>query len=162
MIDRAIELKESLNRSLDAIPIELGEIFRAEWLLAEKLIQCFGPLEEATRTLCGDEYISASLIIPKIRSVINFLTCLVFISFKPVMEFRAHLVDNLKKRFVKAEECPTLCAATLLDPRFKEAGFTTKVSLSLAKETVTERGRKIKKRIDEKKQAKKFDPPSTV
>ena len=100
MIERAIELNESLNRSLDAIPIELGEISRAEWLLAEELVQCLGPLEEAMRTLCGDKYISASLTIPIIRSVINSLTGLVFKS-KPVMEFRAHLVDNLKKDMSK-------------------------------------------------------------
>ena len=29
-----------------------------------------------------------------------------------MMQFRAHLVDNLKQRLFKAEECSTLCAST--------------------------------------------------
>jgi hypothetical protein len=53
---------------------DLENFTSEEWLIMEELVSLLLSLEASTRTLCGDVYATASIIIPTIRATINHIT----------------------------------------------------------------------------------------
>lgn len=123
MLERMLQLKLALNMSIpemDKLPT--SGLTHEEWTMAKDLIDLLAPLEASTRTLCGDTYASASMIIPTIGTAIEYITAFRLIS-KEILAFRAYLVTRLKDRFLDIEDNDILSIATLLDPRFRDSGI---------------------------------------
>lgn len=80
---------------------------------AEEIIKLLSPLELATREMCGDQYVTASKIIPIVHILQQQITDL---NFETTSALNMKL-QEMKKRFGKAEEISLLAIATLLDSR---------------------------------------------
>lgn len=95
------------------------------------LINILRPLEVITKEISGEDYVTASKIIP-------IVSCLTetYNNMKNVTDIgvktRALIVDSLKKRFGSVEQVHLLAAAIILDPRFKKIHFTDHVACSRA------------------------------
>jgi hypothetical protein len=133
-ISRLIEDKDALMLTLPEID-DLPDITNDDWQIMKNMLVLLAPLEGATRTLCGAEYASSSMIIPTIRACLNELKRVVITS-RQVLLLRATLISNLSDRF-DAEEANNLTSvASLLDPRFKEAAFNKIENCNYAKENL--------------------------
>lgn len=73
-------------------------------------------MELATREMCGDQYVTASKIIPIVHILQQQITDLNF-ETTSALNMKTLLLQEMKKRFGKAEEISLLAIATLLDPR---------------------------------------------
>lgn len=122
MIERLIKMKEVINFVLSNMD-HLVEITKSECQLADDLISILRPLEGATRTLCGESYQTISMVIPKIRAMINHFSQLL-LSNRDILKMRAWLVTNIKERYFGVKQDDIFRIATLIDPRFKEARFS--------------------------------------
>ena len=71
MVERVLEIKDSLIIAITKIEAHLPIFNKEEWDIAQDLVNILSPVEAATRTLCGDKYTTSSLIIPTIRALIN-------------------------------------------------------------------------------------------
>lgn len=121
MLERMIKLKDALNMSIPEMEkLPTSGLTHDEWTIAQDLINLLSPLESSTRTLCGDTYSSASMIIPIIGTAIEYITDFYVVS-REVLSFRAHLVIRLKDRFSDIEDNELLSFSTLLDPRFRDS-----------------------------------------
>jgi zinc finger BED domain-containing protein 1 (E3 SUMO-protein ligase ZBED1) len=121
MIERIEKIKDPLLIALSKIR-DLPQLLADDWELIEDLVELLFPLEQVTRTICGEKYSSASMIIPIFGSAITGITNLILKS-KEALLFRANCVKFLNDRFRDIEFNPILTKSTILDPRFKDAGF---------------------------------------
>ncbi len=112
---------------------QLPELTTVDWRISEDLMDVLDPLEYLTRILCGDTYASASMVIPSLKMVIGELEILPT-KTDEVYAFKQHLITSLSTRFAACETDERLSAATILDPRFKLAGFGSAVHTATAKD----------------------------
>lgn len=103
---------------------ELEPLTTEEWNIAADLINCLAILEGATAKLSGENYATASMIIPLVKICFEELASL-NITSKAVLRFRANLASNCATRFKFTESHKFLCMSTLVDPRFKKYGFSS-------------------------------------
>lgn len=99
--------------------------------IIKDLIKIFRPLETITKEISGEDYVTASKIIP-------IISCLTetYNAMKTATDVGAKtkilISEGLKKRFEHVEQVHLLAAATILDPRFKKIHFADKIACSRA------------------------------
>lgn len=107
-----------------------------EWKIINELCQILKPFETVTKTISGEKYCSASLIIPLSNGLKNICTTLPKKNFSPsVMEVISKLQNGFNMRLGNVEST-TLSICTFLDPRFKGIAFSNTSAAKHAKKTV--------------------------
>lgn len=94
-----------------------------------EIITILRPLEAATKELCGEKYISSSMVIP----IIHILqTKLDEVKLTQVLStlLKNSLHSECTKRFCQIENVSFLAISTILDPRFKKVYFKNAAALS--------------------------------
>lgn len=94
-----------------------------------EIITVLRPLEEATKELCGEQYVSSSMVIPIVHLLetkIDEATTTQILS----NQLKNALKLECSKRLRQIEKVTFLAIATILDPRFKRLYFKNSVSLS--------------------------------
>lgn len=81
------------------------------------LINILRPLEVITKEISGEDYVTASKIIPIVSCLTETYNTMKN-STDIGVKTRTLIVDGLKKRFGNVEQVHLLAAATILDPRF--------------------------------------------
>jgi len=93
------------------------------------LIKIYQSLEALTKEVSGENYITASMIIPLINCVKKNLQ-----DFTPLTDVgektKTLILQNIKKRFGSIEHVNILAICTILDPRFKKIHFNDKIACS--------------------------------
>jgi hypothetical protein len=129
MLERFIALRrfinDIVNRNTSAPPMvcakDIEEII--------EIITVLRPLEAATKELCGEQYVSSSMVIPIVHLLetkIDEATTTQILS----NQLKNALKLECSKRLGQIENVTFLAIATILDPRFKRLYFKNSVSLS--------------------------------
>ncbi|KAJ8892535.1 hypothetical protein PR048_005116 [Dryococelus australis] len=111
MLDRLVSLREAVAAELSASNVD--SLLQLEWKLASGLVEVMKPFTDATKECCGNNYPTASMVIPTIH-------CLEFGTGVP---FARYLLKTFRSRFpmYKMDDVNVLC--TMLDPRYKVVVF---------------------------------------
>lgn len=89
------------------------------------------PLEAATHEICGENYLTSSLVIPMIHCLIQKIAKLTP-NNAIAINLKAVILQECQKRLQYAEHVNILATATLLDPRFKKIHFESRIACSKA------------------------------
>lgn len=120
MLCRFIELENAIKATLAILDTYLSTLSPDEWIMCKELSVVLKPFEEVTKTVSGENYMSASLIIiltNGLQSVTERTSTNNFnINIKQVI---FELKNGLTKIFSNLEQSNTLTVCTFLDPRFK-------------------------------------------
>ncbi|GFO30823.1 Zinc finger bed domain-containing protein 1 [Plakobranchus ocellatus] len=139
MFVRVIEQYEAINTVLCFLNRDLMCICDDEVELIRGVVQVLKPFQAATQELCTEPYTCLSKVIPiatLLQQVIsagmgsNTPTS----SLGPQNVLKNALISQMQQRFSGLENSSILCAATLLDPRFKQHAFTDPAALDAAKQ----------------------------
>ncbi|XP_066598852.1 uncharacterized protein [Prorops nasuta] len=119
MITKFVELFEKVSTVLLECPTAPNMLSAMELRTITEFIQLLKVFEQSTKIISGENYITASKIIP----IINILKQTLKeaeVETKIAKEIKQVLVNELQERFDYVEDSLTLSISTLLDPRFKQ------------------------------------------
>ncbi|XP_066584493.1 E3 SUMO-protein ligase ZBED1-like isoform X2 [Prorops nasuta] len=122
MLERFLELSEKVSSVLLKCPTAPNMLTAMELQTAKELLQLLRIFEQSTKIVCGENYITASKIIP----IINILKSTlkeVTVESETAETMKALLLHELQHRFVYIKDTLILSISTILDPRFKQIHF---------------------------------------
>ena len=120
MLERLLEQQKAVN----LYNVERGTIeslTNAEWQLIARIVKILKPFYAATLEICADNA-CVSVVIPLLAMLNSKLETSV--EDRGLLQMKAALRDALRRRFEPVKSSKPTIAATLLDPRFKDAYFT--------------------------------------
>ncbi|CAH1114950.1 unnamed protein product [Psylliodes chrysocephalus] len=124
MLERFSELENCIRSTLGLLDAKLPHIIPEEWIVIKELCEILKYFEEATRSISGENYISASLVIVLNRGLLNICQALHEKEFTQLSKACIKSLENgLRKRLGNVEYSNTLAICTFLDPRFKTYTF---------------------------------------
>ena len=101
-------------------------IIKCELSCLKEVIDLLRPFDEATSDISGENYVTASKVLPLIK-ILNENLEQVTVVCEESVRLKAILKTNLKKRFDNFEQKQVLAIASTLDPRFKNFYFSSSV-----------------------------------
>ncbi|XP_072375206.1 E3 SUMO-protein ligase ZBED1-like [Diabrotica undecimpunctata] len=140
MLQRFVELEESIRSTIALLNISLPIITLEEWDLIKNLVDILRPFETVTSSVSGEKYISASLVIVFTACLLNVMEEMITsgeLKSDLSNQVIAKLKNGLQTRFTNIEFNVTLAANTFLDPRFKLLPFQSAVAADQIKKKVT-------------------------
>lgn len=125
MVDRFIELEEFVSSTVAVLDVSLAQITIEEWIILKELRNILEPFEDDTRTVSGQQYITASLVIVITGGHLDICQQIINSNVTPVIKNVAQQLERgLKTRVGNVVEYSnTLVMCTFLDPRFKTFVF---------------------------------------
>ncbi|XP_018369740.1 PREDICTED: zinc finger BED domain-containing protein 4-like [Trachymyrmex cornetzi] len=130
MLSRIIELRNILPAVLTARK-DVSLIAYEEWEMIVGIVNVLKPVYQATKEMSGEHYVTISKVIPILGCINSALKALNLSN--DVELLRSNLLCELDKRFGNIETNSIYAIATLLDPRFKNVVFKSKVCIKIAK-----------------------------
>lgn len=137
MIERFLQLRpivnDIINRHITAPPM----VTALEIEILNEVCTVLRPLEAATREICGEFYLTSSLVIPIIHCTTQkILKCI--LKNEISIRLKDALIKEFYKRLQSIEQINVLALATLLDPQFKKIHFESRSACSMAIENLTD------------------------
>lgn len=124
MLQRFLELQDSIDAILASIEEKIRKLTFTEGIVTHELCQILKPFENVVKSI-DNSYCPASLVIPLINGLNNVCTNLAKKKFtRSVQNVMAQLKCGLEEKFSNIEENEPLAVATFLDPRFKAMAFS--------------------------------------
>lgn len=130
-LERFVELSQIIAPILLKYPKAPTMLTARQLEHINDLIYILRPLERITKEISGQNYVTASKIIPIISCLTETYNDMQT-STDVGVQTKILIVEDLKKRFGIVEKVHLLAAATILDPRFKKLHFTDNVACSRA------------------------------
>lgn len=126
MTERFVELEEPIRTTMALIRHDLPIISEEEWQFLKELIVILRPLEDVTRTMSGENYLTGSSVIiltDGLRNVYRELNKKNHFSTisKTII---SSILDGINCRLGDLESSNSLTLTTFLDPRFKNIAFS--------------------------------------
>lgn len=94
-----------------------------------EIIDILRPIEAATKQLCGQKYVTTSMVIPMIYMLEKNIN-----QFKPTqqigIQLKIGILSQCEQRYSTVESVALLGMSTILDPRFKKIYFKDPLALS--------------------------------
>lgn len=100
-----------------------------------EILLVLSPLENVSKEICGEKYLTASKIIPIINCLCEQLESLILTS-NEVIALKHVAISEIHKRFGAVEQVQLLALSTLLDPRFKKIHFNSPMACAQAITTI--------------------------
>ncbi|XP_011860347.1 PREDICTED: zinc finger BED domain-containing protein 4-like [Vollenhovia emeryi] len=124
MLERFIMLADTVGSILLKMPSSPPMLTAAELLLAKEVLEVLRPIEQMTKELCGEKYVTISKMIPMIYCLKKEIESLCM----RLQTLTARtLIDRLQKQIVKRFGHITnnriIAVSTILDPRFNRLHF---------------------------------------
>ncbi|XP_056640954.1 zinc finger BED domain-containing protein 4 [Diorhabda sublineata] len=109
-----------------------------EWRIAQEICYLLRPFEEATREMSGEQYFTASKIIPVSQGSKRVTQTAITEGKVMSIQYVAQiLLDQLKTRYNKLEFSGSIASCSFLDPRFKQHVFTDSNALQIVQKDIT-------------------------
>ncbi|XP_031330565.1 zinc finger BED domain-containing protein 1-like [Photinus pyralis] len=160
MLERFIALEDTVKATMALTNMDpTSHLTTDEWVAIKQILQVLKPFEKVTKTVSGEGYLTASLVIPLANGLISVYKGFVD---KPVAESEIirnmlrRINKSLDERFGKLENSNTLSMATFLDPRFKSLAFKDKRYFDITKKNVISL---VAEKIAQSKQSVSEDEP---
>ncbi|XP_023312348.1 zinc finger BED domain-containing protein 4-like [Anoplophora glabripennis] len=139
MLERFVQLEDTVKSTVALIEKDLPHLSALDWQVAKDLCRVLKPLENATKTISGDQYITGSMVIPLTNGVYS-----VYMNLKnknniqeSAMKVVISIIKGLDDRLGNLERSKTFAVSTYLDPRFKAYAFKDEICAETAKKIVT-------------------------
>lgn len=120
MLERFILLADTVGSILLKIPSSPPMLTAAELLLAKEILEVLRLIEQMTKELCGEKYVTISKMIPMIyclkKKTESLRTCLQTPTAQTLID---RLQFQITKRFGSMTANRIIAVSTILDPRFK-------------------------------------------
>lgn len=124
MLERFILLVDTDESILLKISSSPSMLTAAELLLAKEILEVLRPVEQVTKELCGEKYVTISIMIPMIyclkRKIESLRTRLQMPTARTLID---RLQFQITKRFGSITANRIIAVSTILDPRFKRLHF---------------------------------------
>ncbi|XP_056642824.1 zinc finger BED domain-containing protein 4-like [Diorhabda sublineata] len=139
MIQRFLELKEALVMVYANLHVPNTEMLTGkEWRIAQEICYLLRPFEEATREMSGEQYFTASKIIPVSQGLKRVTQTAITEGKVMSIQYVAQiLLDQLNTRYNKLEFSGSIASCSFLDPRFKQHIFTDSNALQIVQKDIT-------------------------
>ncbi|XP_043474458.1 E3 SUMO-protein ligase ZBED1-like isoform X1 [Leptopilina heterotoma] len=97
----------------------------------QELVEMLSPIEQITRELSAQDYVTCSAIIPMVNCLTVSLNNMEAV--KPITRhLKQILLTEIEERFRNIENVPIYAKATILDPRFKTIHFKSALAVATA------------------------------
>lgn len=152
MLDRLCEQRKAVNLYC----IEHGNIdtlSASEWELAERIVTVLKPFYDATLEISSDKT-CISVMIPMTTMLLSKLE--IRPEDRGLQQLKAALRDAMNRRFDFVKKTSVTVAATLLDPRFKDAYFNSQEKADAVAEVMN-----FLRSVDADANSNKVQPPSS-
>lgn len=135
MLERLVELEEPIRATMAVVNKDLPIISLEEWRAFKELCQVLRPFEEITRSVSGENYITAGSVVVYTRCLAESLNLLMRDSFlcDVINTVAMDLKRGLEERFKNIEKSGTFFLCLLIDPRFKMKAFEDQATGVLTK-----------------------------
>ena len=120
MLERLLEQRDAVSLVLASVPI-VKNLSAQQWSTAAELTSTLRPFMEVTTLMSGASYPTISMIVP----VVDGLQHLLQNTAGGLDVLRSVLARMVQDKFGDVFDDDQLCAATVVDPRFKLAPFDT-------------------------------------
>lgn len=122
MIKRLMDLKESLSAALVSIQNAPTMLTSEQRDNIAECVNLLEPFFQMTEKLSGEKYPTISMVIPIVRGL---FAAVYEVKANTVVgqELRNNLISGIQTRLGQVEKNKIIAYSTLLDPRFKKAGF---------------------------------------
>ncbi|KAB0790275.1 hypothetical protein PPYR_04880 [Photinus pyralis] len=125
MVERFVALEEAVRTTMALISHDLPVISMEEWDFLKELIIVLRPLEEITKTMSGENYLTGSLVIILTDGLTDVYRDLCDKQFKDMSKSIIKAVlHGIITRLGDLEGSNSLTLTTFLDPRFKNVAFS--------------------------------------
>lgn len=136
MLERFSKLEIPIRTTFALLDKNFPIITIEEWTLIKELCEILRPFEEVTKSISGEKYCTASLVIPLTNGLKNVCTILHKKNLSPSAIEVSTLLKGLNTRLNNIENSSTLLMCMFLDPRFKEITFSNANIAEHAKQLV--------------------------
>ncbi|XP_022818628.1 zinc finger BED domain-containing protein 4-like [Spodoptera litura] len=120
MLQRFLEIREEVNSSLSNLNATAMSLTVVDWELCEGVCKLLKPCEEVTKEVCGQKYVTGSIIIPITTGLISSVELIETYNHPiAVQMLQQDLIGALKNRFSNLDRSRTFTLCMFLDPRFK-------------------------------------------
>lgn len=164
MLERFHELEDPIRTTMALLDKDLPIITGEEWLLIRELVKILKPMEELTKMISGEKYITGSSVIIFTLRIMDIYSEMKKKSFFPIsLNVISNIIDGIKMRFGDVEKSNSLILSTFLDPRYKNIGFSsTQIGEEAKQLAISLLTKNIKEKINatEKKEEKDNPGPS--
>ena len=138
------DVNEIINNCVSAPPMVTAKEVEELKAIAEIL----RPLEAATTELCGEKYVTASIVIPLINGI-QYEISKLSPAHDSAFKLRQNVLTEIEYRFGQIESVHFFAIACLLDPRFKKLHFKNSLACARAIAQVKENMRVTVRQNDE-------------
>lgn len=122
MLERLLEIKNSLSVTLSNLPKAPPSLDASEWAIVWDCVPLLKPIEILTSVLSAEKYPTISMIIPLTRGLQHTLKSIN--NNTEVGNFlKNSLLEVIGRRIAPLESNKIVAKATFLDPRFKNISF---------------------------------------
>ncbi|VEN52293.1 unnamed protein product [Callosobruchus maculatus] len=122
MVERFLELSQVVTPILLKNLTSPSICSAAEMQVCRELIFILKPIEQVSKEVSGEKYLTCSKIIPMANCLKNKILKLELLS-PEIEQLKQTVVSEISKRFGAIEDNHILSLSTLLDPRFKKIHF---------------------------------------
>lgn len=126
MLDRILELEEEVRTTMALLNVtNLPIISVEEWQFLTQLRNALKPMEEVTKIISGQKYVTLSSVIILTKGLESmFLEMLDENLLLPIQNLVREILKGITDRLGNLENSKTLLISTFLDPRFKNVGYS--------------------------------------
>ena len=122
MLVRFLQLRVFANEIILRHPSAPPLLTARELQILSEIVETLAPLEEATRELCAEKYVTSSKVIPMTHCFEATIMDLIPI-FDESKQLKDRILLEISRRFKMIENNHILAISMLLDPRFKKVHF---------------------------------------
>ena len=137
MLQSIIDLKPALVETLSNMDVPVAFNYQ-DWELMKKVLNVLAPFKDATDMLSSHDA-SISMVIPFVTMIIDGLEDENPTEEHGVLTLKRSLKKAMKERFVNIEDNEDYTVSTLLDSKYKGDFFREDLTLTLAKEALTDK-----------------------
>ncbi|XP_018570925.1 zinc finger BED domain-containing protein 1-like [Anoplophora glabripennis] len=137
MVDRFVELEEPIRTTMALLNKDFPVISLEEWNFLKELIHILEPLENVTKLMSAENYVTASMTIILTDGLLAVYKNMKELQFEDISKkIISIILDGLTNRLGNVEQSNSLVLTTFLDPRFKNVGFCNESIPEKAKKSV--------------------------
>lgn len=122
MLERIVSLEKPVRASLGLLENPPSSLTTIEWTIVKELCIVLKPFESATKVVSGENYMTASMILPIVNGLLEVCHKMKSKTFDPrIHEVIKNLLSAManKNSWGNIYHSKTLAKCTFLDPRFK-------------------------------------------
>lgn len=127
MIQRILQMEDVIRTTMALLnSTNLPIISVEEWQLLTDIQKVLQPMEEVTKIICGQNYVTLSSVIILTKGLENIYNEFKNSEQSPIIkDMTDTFLNGISERLGDLENSKTLLVSTFVDPRFKNIGFSS-------------------------------------